>query len=432
MLVLKENLEKRSATIAIVGMGYVGIPLLLRYSKLGYKTIGVDVDDAKVTQLNEGSSPIGHIPSSKIKSVLSKHSFFTSEFNKISDADAIILCVPTPLTKNRSPDMSYISDCMEMLMPHLRKGQVLSLESTTYPGTTEEYCVIPISGIRKYEIGKDFFVVYSPEREDPGNMSYTTSTIPKVVAGHTERCLEIGIALYGNAIEKLVPVSSLRTAEMTKLLENIHRSVNIGLVNEMKIVADKMQIDIYEVIRAAATKPFGFIPYYPGPGLGGHCIPVDPFYLTWKAKEFGLQTKFIEIAGEVNSAMPSWVVGKITGALNSIKKSVNTSRILILGVAYKKNVGDVRESPAIEIINELLELGAHISFCDSNVKNITTDTGQVLSSKALLSEAISSSDLVCIATAHDDVDYQALLNSGVLIVDTRGVYSSNHTNVIKA
>ncbi len=278
----------------------------------------------------------------------------------MGEADALIICVPTPLKEHREPDLSFVTDTMDTLAPYLRPGQVVSLESTTYPGTTEEE-LRPRIEQAGFAVGEDCFLVYSPEREDPGNARFTTRTIPKVVSGSTAACLEVGTALYSGVIDQVVPVSSTRAAEMTKLLENIHRAVNIGLVNEMKIVADKMGIDIYEVINAAATKPFGFVPYYPGPGLGGHCIPIDPFYLTWKAREYGVNTRFIELAGEVNSSMPRWVVGKITDALNSVSKAVKGSRVLMLGIAYKKNVDDVRESPSVEIMQQLAGPGAQRS-----------------------------------------------------------------------
>ena len=303
--------------------------------------MGIDIDTVKVARLNAGESYIEHIPANKITAARGKGFEATTDFTGAAKCDALILCVPTPLGQHREPDMTFVINTVDALLPSLRAGQVVSLESTTYPGTTEEELLSRIER-QGFKVGEDIFLVYSPEREDPGNPDYQTSSIPKVIGGHTSACLEVGLALYGQAIDRLVPVSSTKTAEMTKLLENIHRAVNIGLINEMKIVADSMGVDIYEVIDAAATKPFGFTPFYPGPGLGGHCIPIDPFYLTWKAREYGINTRFIELAGEVNSGMPAWVIGKLADALNDRHKSIRGSRILILGIAYKKNVDDTR------------------------------------------------------------------------------------------
>ncbi|MCW8831239.1 MAG: nucleotide sugar dehydrogenase, partial [Gammaproteobacteria bacterium] len=341
---LIEKLNNRTALIGIVGLGYVGIPLSISYANSGYKVIGFDIDQSKIDYISAGETYIKHIPDSEIQCLVDNGFEATIDFSRASEVDALILCVPTPLDQHREPDLSFVLDTTDSLLPYIRKGQVMSLESTTYPGTTDEELKprIESTGLK---VGKDVFLVYSPEREDPGNENFTTQTIPKVCGGDNEACQEVGMALYGQVINKVVSVSSTRAAEMTKLLENIHRAVNIGLVNEMKIVADKMGIDIYEVIDAAATKPFGFVPYYPGPGLGGHCIPIDPFYLTWKAREYGINTRFIELAGEVNSNMPEWVVSKVVQGLNAHKKSINGSRILMLGIAYKKNVDDMRESP---------------------------------------------------------------------------------------
>ena len=332
---LIRKLNDKSATIGIVGLGYVGLPLAIRYAEVGYKVVGLDIDPKKAENIAQGKTYINHIPDTAIQGATARGFEATIDFTKASEADTLILCVPTPLDDHREPDLSFVIDTLESLLPYLRKGQVISLESTTYPGTTEEELKprIESTGLK---VGEDIFLVYSPEREDPGNPSFTTRTIPKVCGGSTPNCMDAGIALYEQVIDQVVPVSSTRAAELTKLLENIHRAVNIGLVNEMKMVADRMGIDIHEVINAAATKPFGFVPYYPGPGLGGHCIPIDPFYLTWKAREYGINTRFIELAGEVNSSMPEWVVAKVVDGLNRHKKPVNGSRILILGIAYKK------------------------------------------------------------------------------------------------
>lgn len=415
-------LEDKSALIGIVGIGYVGLPLAICFVRSGYRVIAFDVDEKKVTSLNSGVSYIKHVESSHImKAVKGGLLTATSESSRLHAADAIIICVPTPLTVHREPDMQFICNTMEILEPHLREGQVLSLESTTYPGTTEEV-LLPHIQKRGLDVGNDFFLVYSPEREDPGNADYKTKDIPKVIGGYSLDCLQVGLALYKEAITSLVPVSSLRVAEMTKLLENIHRSVNIGLMNELKPLAYKMGIDIYEVIRAASTKPFGYTPYYPGPGLGGHCIPIDPFYLTWKAKEYGLSTRFIELAGEINTAMPEYVVSRATDALNLNGLSVKGSKILILGVAYKKNVDDVRESPALEIISILLSKGALVEFSDPYIDNLPKTRRYDLNCKSVEFRAstLEGYDAVLLITDHDSFDYELLVNSAKLIIDTRG------------
>jgi len=431
--VLIEKLKSKSATIGIIGLGYVGIPLLLRYSEVGYKLLGFDIDKEKINKLKAGKSYIDHIPSHKIQEAIDMGAEVTDDFSRASDADALIICVPTPLNKYREPDLSYINQTVDSIVPFLRKGQVISLESTTYPGTTEEE-VLPKIASAGFEVGTEIFLVYSPEREDPGNPEFTTKSIPKVCGGYTEKCKQVGIALYENVVNQVVPVSSLRAAELTKLLENIHRAVNIGLVNEMKILADRMDIDIHEVIRAAATKPFGFVPYYPGPGLGGHCIPIDPFYLTWKAREYGLHTRFIELAGEINSLMPDFVVSKIVSGLNRNAKPVLGSNILILGVSYKKNIGDMRESPSVVIIERLLDMGAIVEYSDSHVPFLPAMRNQQLNhqSIALDEAALSSFDCVLIATDHDDFDYQMISDHAQLIVDTRGRFLDPSHNVIKS
>src|SRR3954468_23510865 len=363
---LIDKLEQKTATIGIVGLGYVGLPLMLRYCSVGYKVLGFDIDQVKVEALQAGKSYIEHIPSASIKTAIAHGFDPTTNFSRAAEVDALILCVPTPLNKYREPDLSFVLNTVESLVPYLRAGIVFSLESTTYPGTTEEE-LKPRIEKRGLKVGEDVFLVFSPEREDPGNPDFTTRSIPKVVGGSTKACLEAGVALYRQVIDKVVPVSSTQAAELTKLLENIHRSVNIGLVNEMKMVADKMGIDIHEVIRAAATKPFGFVPYYPGPGIGGHCIPIDPFYLTWKAREYGMHTRFIELAGEINSSMPDYVISKVASALNGKGRSIKGSRILVLGIAYKKNVDDVRESPSVFLMEKLRDLGAKVAYSDPHV-----------------------------------------------------------------
>jgi UDP-N-acetyl-D-glucosamine dehydrogenase len=430
---LLERLRDRKAIIGIVGLGYVGLPLMLRYCEVGYKVIGFDIDESKVDLLSLGKSYIEHIPASSIADACDRGFEATSDFSRISEPDALILCVPTPLNKYREPDLSFVMDTTDSLVPFLRKGQVVSLESTTYPGTTDEELLprIESSGLK---VGVDVFLVFSPEREDPGNPTFTTRSIPKVCGGHTDACLQVGLALYGQVIDKLVPVSSTRAAELTKLLENIHRAVNIGLVNEMKIVADKMGIDIHEVIRAAATKPFGFVPYYPGPGLGGHCIPIDPFYLTWKAREYGIHTRFIELAGEVNSSMPDYVITKIMAALNSVKKSINGSHILVLGIAYKKNVDDMRESPSVVMMEKLRNLGAEVAYSDPHIPVFPKmrEHHFNLSSVKITPNSLSSYDCILLATDHDNFDYELIKNSSKIIVDSRGRYLVAASHIVKA
>jgi UDP-N-acetyl-D-glucosamine dehydrogenase len=427
------KIENRSATIGIVGLGYVGLPLMLRYSEVGFRVLGIDIDGEKVTRLNKGESYIEHIAASAIAAARSKGFEATTDFSRSAEADALIICVPTPLNRYREPDLSFVLDTMDSLTPHLRRGQIVSLESTTYPGTTDEELKPRIES-RGFKVGEDVFLVFSPEREDPANPDFVTRTIPKVCGGTTPACQKAGMALYGVAVDRVVPVSSTRAAEMTKLLENIHRAVNIGLVNEMKIIADRMGIDIHEVIRAAATKPFGFVPYYPGPGLGGHCIPIDPFYLTWKAREYGLHTRFIELAGEINSTMPQWVMGKITEALNERSRAIRGSRVLVLGIAYKKNVDDMRESPSVELMELLVRKGAAVEYSDPHVPVFPRMRQHHfdLKSVPLTPESIAGFDFVVLATNHDAFDYELIGKHARLIVDTRGVYLQPAANVVKA
>jgi UDP-N-acetyl-D-glucosamine dehydrogenase len=426
-------LEDRRAVIGVLGMGYVGQPLALRYAELGYKVIGFDIDAEKVADLNAGRSHIEHISDADIRRANAAGLECTTDFSRAAEADALILCVPTPLNKYREPDLSYVINTIESIVPYLRAGQVVSLESTTYPGTTEEE-LLPRVTAGGLTVGQDIFLIYSPEREDPGNAHFTTHTIPKVVGGHTPVCLEVGKALYRKAIDQIVPVSSTKVAELTKLLENIHRAVNIGLVNEMKIVADRMGIDIFEVIDAAATKPFGFTAYYPGPGLGGHCIPIDPFYLTWKAREYGLHTRFIELSGEVNRAMPEYVVGKVTKALNDRFKSLKGSRLLVLGIAYKKNVDDMRESPAVEVMELLRAAGAEVAYSDPHVPVFPKmrEHHFDLASIALTPQAVASYDAVVLTTDHAKFDYEMVRTHAQVIIDSRGVYRTAADNIVKA
>lgn len=430
---LLARFEERSAVVAIIGLGYVGLPLSLRYAQAGFKVLGIDIDARKVARLNGGGSYIEHIGATAIGQALAAGFEATADFSRAVEADALIICVPTPLNAYREPDLSFVLATADALLPHLRAGQVLSLESTTYPGTTDEELRPRIASCG-FTVGEDFFLVFSPEREDPGNQHFETRTIPKVCGGDTPACLQAGIALYSPAIDQVVPVSSTRAAELTKLLENIHRAVNIGLVNEMKIIADKMAIDIHEVIRAAATKPFGFTAYYPGPGLGGHCIPIDPFYLTWKARQYGLHTRFIELAGEINSDMPHWVIGKLADALNERARSVKGSRVLVLGIAYKKDVEDMRESPSVELMEILRAKGAVVAYSDPHVPvfPVMREHHFDLASVALTAESIASYDVVLLATGHSAFDYPLIQRHAALIVDTRGVYLDRLPNVVKA
>lgn len=425
--------KSNEALIGIVGLGYVGLPLMLRYNAIGYQVLGIDIDEDKVSKLNAGESYIEHIPAEKIATARQSGFEATTDFQRVSECDALILCVPTPLNKYREPDMSFVINTTDALKPYLRAGQVVSLESTTYPGTTEEE-LLPRVQEGGLVVGESIFLVYSPEREDPGNPNFETRTIPKVIGGHTPACLEVGIALYEQAIDQVVSVSSTKAAEMTKLLENIHRAVNIGLVNEMKVVADRMGIDIFEVVDAAATKPFGFTAYYPGPGLGGHCIPIDPFYLTWKAREYGLHTRFIELSGEVNQAMPEYVLNKLMDGLNDSGKALKGSKVLVLGIAYKKNVDDMRESPSVEIMELIEAKGGVVAYSDPHVLVFPKmrEHHFKLNSEALTPENLASFDAVVLATDHDKFDYQLIKQHAKLIVDSRGKYRAPAPHIIKA
>lgn len=428
------KLNEKTATVAIVGLGYVGLPIVIRFSDIGFKVIGFDIDENKTTRLNQGESYIEHISSEAIQTAVDNGFEATVDFQRISDTDAIILCVPTPLKDNREPDLQFVLDTTDAIVPHLKPGQLISLESTTYPGTTEEE-LLPRIRSHGFNPGDDIFLVYSPEREDPGNPSFNTQTIPKVCGGYTADCLEAGVALYSHAVDTVVQVSSLKTAEMTKLLENIHRAVNIGLVNEMKMVADRMGINIHEVIDAAKTKPFGFTPYYPGPGLGGHCIPIDPFYLTWKAKQYGVDTRFIELAGEVNTSMPNWVISKLEQALNDKNLQLKDCKILILGLAYKKNIDDTRETPATTIMALLRKQGAEIEYSDPHVpsfpdkRNYKFDLDSVTLNKA----SLQLFDAVVLVTDHDLFDYELIKSYSSLLIDTRGRFARDAApNIISA
>ena len=437
MTLLENQIEKfnnKTAVIGIIGLGYVGLPLALEYLTENYTVLGLDIDQSKVDALKKGESYIEHIDVAKIKTAYDNKTFIPStDFSMANKADALILCVPTPLNDHREPDLSYVTGSLNEILPYLKEGQVISLESTTYPGTTEEE-LRPRIEKQGFIIGENFYLVYSPEREDPNNPNFTTKTIPKVCGGTTKACMKIGKALYDQVIDTVVSVSSTQAAEMTKILENTFRAVNIALVNELKMVAEHMDIDMFEVIRAAATKPFGFMPFYPGPGLGGHCIPIDPFYLTWKAREYGVATKFIELAGEVNISMPNYVISKVMDALNTKGKSVNGSNILILGIAYKKNVDDMRESPSVELMIKLTEKGACISYSDPHVPAFPElrSCTFVLQSIELTPETLAEFDCVLVATDHDKFDWDLIKNNSSLIVDTRGKYTVDNKKIFRA
>ena len=438
-MIPKQLFESKQAVVGVVGLGYVGLPLVLAYANAGFRTVGFDIDPAKPQALLAGRSYIKHIPSDQVAAALAAGRLdATTDFRRAAEVDALVLCVPTPLDHHHEPDLSYVTSTLDALVPHLRPGQVLSLESTTYPGTTDEE-ILPRIAARGFKEGVDIFVVYSPEREDPGNPKFSATNIPKVVGGVTPACLEAGVALYGAAFEQVVPVSSTRVAELTKLLENIYRAVNIGLVNELKVVADAMDIDIWEVIRAASTKPFGFTPFHPGPGLGGHCIPIDPFYLTWKAREFGVHARFIELAGEVNRAMPKYVVHRTMEALNQRGKAVKGSRVLLLGLAYKADVDDMRESPTFELMDRFAALGAHVDFHDPHIPVVgPTREHQVWAGKESApwnAATLASYDCVVVSTHHAVFRLDELAAAADLIVDTRNAMKGVATRpgqVVKA
>ena len=418
---LEEKIRSRTAVVGVVGLGYVGLPLAAGFARAGFPVVGFDIDSAKVSSLAANRSYIAHIPDSILEELHRDRRFVaTSEFSRLEEADAILVCVPTPLTPHREPDLSYIESTAKQIALAARPGQLVVLESTTYPGTTEEI-LLPALESAGLVIDRDFYLAFSPEREDPNNPDFTLENIPKVVGGVTPRSGELAAMLYGSVVRKVVPVASARVAEAAKLVENIFRSVNIAFVNELKICFDRMGIDVWDVLDAASTKPFGFMRFDPGPGWGGHCIPVDPFYLTWKAREHGVSTRFIELAGEINTRMPEWVVGKLADALNERSRSLKGSKILILGVAYKRNVDDIRESPALEIIEMLRSRGADVAYHDPHVPRLhkTRRHDLTLASTPLTGESVSESDAVVIVTDHDGVDYRTVTDNARLILDTR-------------
>lgn len=418
---LLQKINQNKAKVGVVGLGYVGLPLLMEFVEQGFSTIGFDVDQFKVDKLNAGETYIKHIDGNRIQAVLETKLFeATSDFSRIPEVDCILICVPTPLTRHREPDVSYITKTSETISKHLRAGQFIVLESSTYPGTTEEVMkpILEKSGLKG---DKDFWIAFSPEREDPNNPNFNTRTIPKVIGANTEYARQLASALYEKVIVKTVPVSSSQAAEATKLLENIFRSVNIALVNEMKMILDKMGIDVWEVINAASTKPFGYMPFYPGPGLGGHCIPIDPFYLTWKAREFEMNTRFIELAGEVNTSMPHWVVTKVMDALNEHSKSIKGSKILLLGAAYKKDIDDPRESPSFKLIEIMLEKGAIVDYNDPLIPELPDMRMYDIKKKSveLTPENLAAYDCVLVSTDHSAYDWEFIVKHSKLVVDTR-------------
>ncbi len=414
---LRERISTKTARVGVVGLGYVGLPLAVEFARAGFEVVGIDVQQTKVDRFNSGHSYIKDV-NDEIFSPLVKSGKLraTSDFSVIRDLDTVDICVPTPLRKTKDPDMSFVVSATEAIAEHIHPGLLVMLESTTYPGTTDEL-VLPKLANSGLKVGEDFFLCFSPERVDPGNPKFQTSNIPKVVGGITETCTDLGALFYKQALDTVVPVSSTRVAEMVKLLENTFRMINIGLVNELALMCDRMKIDVWEVIDAAATKPFGFMPFYPGPGLGGHCIPIDPFYLSWKSKEAGIEARFIELAGYINGRMPEFVVEKVQNALNDATKPVRGSHVHILGAAYKRDIDDVRESPALDIIQLLQRMGARVTFSDPHVANIRINDTTLEAQQMLPS--IEAADCVVIVTDHSKIDYKTVVDRAKLIVDTR-------------
>ena len=429
---LKEKLRSREAKLGVIGLGYVGLPLSMEFTRAGYHVTGIDTDEAKVRRLGDGGSYIQDVPSEWVQEAVGEGVFTaTTDFSVLGELDTVDICVPTPLRKTKDPDISYVRAAVCEIEKYLHREMLIILDSTTYPGTTDEV-ILPRLEQTGLKVGEDFYLAFSPERVDPGNPNWNTKNIPKVVGGVTPACTEHAALLYEMTLGRVVPVSSTKVAEMVKLLENTFRSVNIGLVNELTLMCDRMHIDVWEVIDAAATKPFGFMPFYPGPGLGGHCIPIDPFYLSWKAKESGFEARFIELAGQINSSMPYHVVGKIVDCLNDSGKPVRGSRILVLGVAYKENIDDVRESPALDVMRLLREKGADLSYSDPHVPRLA-EGGLAMESVELTPERLREFDCIVVTTAHDGFDYKTVVDAGVPIVDTRNAlkeFSADHVRRI--
>jgi UDP-N-acetyl-D-glucosamine dehydrogenase len=431
---LRGKLSARTARVGVVGLGYVGLPLAVEFARAGFDTTGIDLDRRKIDAVTQGTSYIPDVATAEVARLVAEGRLHaTADFSCVAELDTINICVPTPLRKTKDPDMSYIVSAVEQIAKHLHPGMLIILESTTYPGTTEEL-VQPMLEARGLRAGVDFFVAFSPERVDPGNPTFHTHNVPKVVGGVGAASTELASMLYGAAIETIVPVSSPRAAEMVKLLENTFRMVNIGLVNEIALMCDRLGLDVWEVVKAAATKPFGFMPFYPGPGLGGHCIPIDPFYLSWKAKQNGFDPRFIELAGQVNGGMPHFVVDKITDALNQHEKSVNGSTVLVLGIAYKRDIDDIRESPSLDVMALLHQKGAKVRYADPYVPALSAlawHGGFDMQTEPLTAAAIADADCVAILTEHRTVDYDMVLRSAKLIVDTRNAIPGRHPHVFK-
>ncbi len=430
-----EKIEQRDYVVGIIGLGYVGLPLMMEFAREQFPVCGFDVDPQKIEKLNAGETYIKHLSSDNITSWIADNdkASVTTDFSKISDCDALLICVPTPLSEHRDPDLTYVEETARQIGPYLVKGQLVTLESTTYPGTTEEVLIPILEEESKLKAGKDFFVAYSPEREDPNNAKYNTRTIPKVVGGFDPSSSEIANSLYSAVICETVPVSTCRAAEATKLVENIFRCINIALVNELKMIFKEMDIDVWEVINAAKTKPFGFMPFYPGPGLGGHCIPIDPFHLTWKAREFGQHTRFIELAGEINTSMPNYVIQQTMLAMNEHGKALKGAKVLLVGLAYKKNVDDDRESPTYELWDQLVELGADVSYYDPYcpVVRPSREHGHYAGIKSVDWNDLENFDIAIISTNHDNVDHDELATRVPLVVDTRNACKAAE-NVVRA
>ncbi len=430
---LKAKIENKKANIGIIGQGYVGLPLAVEFAKAGFKVTGFDTDEKKVLSINKGISYILDVPSEDVKSLIAADKLkATTDTKLLNKMDVIIICVPTPLRKTKEPDISYILSASDAIANNKKRGQLVILESTTYPGTTEEIILPKLNG-DGLKVGKDFFLAFSPERVDPGNPKYKTKDITKIVGGVTAECTELARLLYSQAIKDVVSVSSTRSAEMVKLLENTFRSVNIAMVNELALMCNKMNLNVWEIINAAKTKPFGFMPFYPGPGIGGHCIPLDPLYLSWKARQHGFEARFIELADEINSFMPHYVVDKITNILNEKKKPLKGSNILIIGITYKKDINDVRESPALEIIDSLIKKDAHVYCYDPLVSGFELDGSKKITTVKLTKDVISSSDLVVIITDHTDINYKFVVDNAKLIFDTRNALKEfkDAKNIIK-
>jgi UDP-N-acetyl-D-glucosamine dehydrogenase len=428
---LLARLKRKDFTAAVIGLGYVGLPLAVECADAGIRVIGIDSDGAKIRAIRSGKSYVDDVPSETVKAAVDAGFFrVTSDYSALAEADTVNICVPTPLRKTKDPDLSYVVSAAEQVVKYLHRDMLIVLESTTYPGTTDEL-LVPMFREKGFTVGKDVFLAFSPERVDPGNPQFGTKNIPKVGGGATPRCTKMAEALYGCVLENVHAVSSATVAEMVKLLENTFRAVNIGLVNEIALMCNRMGIDVWEVIDAAKTKPFGFMPFYPGPGIGGHCIPLDPFYLSWKAKQYGFESRFIELAGVINGQMPHFVVGKVVDALNRFKKSVNGAKVLILGVAYKKDISDVRESPAFDILQLLSQKGAKLSYCDPHVP-VLAEHGMRMKAEPLSAATLKKADCVVVVTDHSDFDYRLVARESKVVVDTRNALKGkNGDKIIK-